>query len=213
MRHRRRTRRLGCQTAHREAMLRNMVTSLLEHGRIVTTVPRAKEVRRLADKMVTLAKDGGLHARRQALSVLRDRKVLDKLFEHWGKALASKNGGYSRVIRKGPRRGDAAMLSVVEMAVDSLERPKSARRARKPQISDTVIPQAPAVSPGEASAPQEKVPAGVDEGGKEEVLAGGAGEEAVVGEAEPAEDAVQAASVEEEQTGDLSGSAEREKNS
>jgi large subunit ribosomal protein L17 len=212
MRHRRRTRRLGCETAHREAMLRNMVTSLLEYGRIVTTVPRAKEVCRLADRMVTLAKDGGLHARRQASSVLRDRKVLAKLFDHWGKAFASRNGGYSRIIRKGPRRGDAAMLSVVEMAVESLERPKSARRARKTQISDTVIPQAPAMSPAEESAQEEKVSAGVNESGKEETLSG-AGEVAAVAETEPAEDTGQIVSAEKEVAGDISGPAEGEKNS
>jgi large subunit ribosomal protein L17 len=212
MRHRRRTRRLGCETAHREAMLRNMVTSLLEYGRIVTTIPRAKEVRRLADKMVTLAKDGGLHARRQALSVVRDRKVLDKLFDHWGKAFASRKGGYSRIIRKGPRRGDAAMLSVVEMAVESLERPKSARRTRKTFIADTVIPQAAADSPADRSVQGEKASVGLDESGKEEVLSG-AGEVAAVAETERAEDAAQAVSSEKERADDIFGPTEGEKNS
>ena len=148
MRHRRRTRRLGCKTAHRKAMLGNMVTSLLRHGRIVTTVPRAKEVRRVADKMVTLAKRSSLHARRQAFSVIRDRKVVSKLFDKWGQEFADRNGGYTRIVRIGPRRGDAAMMSVVELVTDSLEKPKPQRKPQKIASAESVIPQA---APPEAS--------------------------------------------------------------
>ncbi|MGB9711740.1 MAG: 50S ribosomal protein L17 [Dissulfurimicrobium hydrothermale] len=125
MRHRRQTRKLGVKTAHRIAMLRNMVSSLLEHGRIVTTVPRGKELRKVADKMISLAKDGGLHARRQALSVIRRRELVDRLFNYWGQQFVNKNGGYSRLVPIGQRRGDAAMLAIVELATDSLKRPKS----------------------------------------------------------------------------------------
>ena len=142
MRHRRRTRRLGCKTAHRKAMLGNMVTSLLRHGRIVTTVPRAKEVRRVADKMVTLAKRSSLHARRQAFSVIRDRKVVSKLFDKWGQEFADRNGGYTRIVRIGPRRGDAAMMSIVELVTDSLEKPKPQRKPQKIASAESVIPQA-----------------------------------------------------------------------
>lgn len=142
MRHRRRTHRLGCKTAHRKAMLGNMVTSLLEHGRIVTTVPRAKEVRRVADKMVTLAKRSSLHARRQAFSVIRDRKVVSKLFDEWGQEFADRNGGYTRIVRIGPRRGDAAMMSIVELVTDSLEKPKPQRKPQKMASAESVIPQA-----------------------------------------------------------------------
>ena len=142
MRHRRRTCRLGCKTAHRKAMLGNMVTSLLRHGRIVTTVPRAKEVRRVADKMVTLAKRSSLHARRQAFSVIRDRKVVSKLFDEWGQEFADRNGGYTRIVRIGPRRGDAAMMSIVELVTDSLEKPKSQRKHQKIVSAESVIPQA-----------------------------------------------------------------------
>ena len=143
MRHRRRTRRLGCKTAHRKATLRNMVTSLIEHEKVVTTVPRAKELCRIADRMITLAKDGSLHARRQALRVVRTRKVVSKLFNELGPRFTDKNGGYTRVIKMGPRRGDAAMLSIVEFAVDPLERKKSKKRP-KPQekISEDIVPQA-----------------------------------------------------------------------
>ncbi len=143
MRHRRRTRRLGCKTAHRKAMLRNMVTSLIENEKVVTTVPRAKELCRIADRMITLAKDGSLHARRQALRVVRTRKVVSKLFNELGPRFTDKNGGYTRVIKMGPRRGDAAMLSIVEFAVDPLERKKSKKRPKSQEkISDDVVPQA-----------------------------------------------------------------------
>ena len=142
MRHRRRTHRLGCKTAHRKAMLGNMVTSLLKHGRIVTTVPKAKELRRVADKMVTLAKRSSLHARRQAFSVIRDRKVVSKLFDEWGQEFADRNGGYTRIVRIGPRRGDAAMMSIVELVTDSLEKPKPQRKPQRMASAESVIPQA-----------------------------------------------------------------------
>ncbi len=142
MRHRKRTRRLGCKTAHRKAMLGNMVTSLLRHGRIVTTVPRAKEVRRVADKMVTLAKRSSLHTRRQAFSVIHDRKVVSRLFDKWGQEFADRNGGYTRIVRIGPRRGDAAMMSIVELVTDSLEKPKPQRKPQKIASAESVIPQA-----------------------------------------------------------------------
>jgi large subunit ribosomal protein L17 len=142
MRHRRRTHRLGCKTAHRKAMFGNMVTSLLRHGRIVTTIPRAKEVRRVADKMVTLAKRSGLHARRQAFSVIRDRKVVTKLFDEWGQEFANRDGGYTRIIRIGPRRGDCAMMSIVELVTGFLERPKPERKTQKMVSTESVIPQA-----------------------------------------------------------------------
>jgi len=142
MRHRRQTHRLGCKTAHRKAMLGNMVTSLLKHGRIITTVPRAKEVRRIADKMVTLAKRSSLHARRQAFSAIRDRKVVAKLFNELGQEFANRNGGYTRIVRIGPRRGDSAMMSIVELVTGSLEKPKPERKTQKMVSTESVIPQA-----------------------------------------------------------------------
>lgn len=161
MRHRRRTDRLGCKTPHRKAMLGNMVTSLLRHGRIVTTIPRAKEVRRVADKMVTLAKRSDLHARRQAFSVIRDRKVVTKLFDELGKEFAGRNGGYTRIIRKGPRRGDCAMMSIVELATTSLEKPRPKRRtAQETASTESVIPQAvPEPSVNEPESMKEEGPA------------------------------------------------------
>jgi len=115
MRHRKAGKRLGRNSTHQQAMMRNMVTSLLEHERIVTTTPKAKELRRLADKMITLAKRGDLHARRQALAVIRSKKVVDKLFTTLKDEYMDRNGGYTRIIRTGTRPGDAASMAIIEL--------------------------------------------------------------------------------------------------
>jgi len=115
MRHKKAGRRLGRTTSHRLAMVRNMVTSLLEHERIVTTTPKAKEVRKVAEKMITLAKRGDLHARRQALSFVRDKNVVAKLFGPLKDEYMNRNGGYTRIIRTGNRIGDAASMAILEM--------------------------------------------------------------------------------------------------
>ncbi len=115
MRHRKAGRKLNRTTAHRKAMLRNMVTSLLEHERIVTTVPKAKEAGRVADKMITLGKRGDLHARRQALAYVRSDEVVNKLFTKLSEQYAERQGGYTRIIRTGQRIGDAAPMAILEL--------------------------------------------------------------------------------------------------
>ena len=115
MRHRKSGRALGRTSSHRRAMLRNMVTSLIEHERIVTTTPKAKELRKVADKMITLAKRGDLHARRQALSYMQDNKVVAKLFDSLVSQYMDRNGGYTRIIRTGNRIGDAAPMAIIEL--------------------------------------------------------------------------------------------------
>lgn len=115
MRHRKSGRKLGRTTSHREAMFRNMVTSLFEHERIVTTTPKAKEARRLADKMITLAKKGDLHARRQALSFIRSKDIVAKLFDVIQLQFVDRNGGYTRIIQTGVRQGDAAAMAILEL--------------------------------------------------------------------------------------------------
>ena len=115
MRHRKAGRRLGRNSSHQQAMMRNMVTSLIEHERIVTTAPKAKELRKLADKMITLAKRGDLHARRQALAVIRSKKVVDKLFTKLKDEYMDRNGGYTRIIRTGNRLGEAASMAIIEL--------------------------------------------------------------------------------------------------
>ena len=109
------SRKLGRTSDHRKAMLRGMVTLLLEKGKIVTTVARAKEVRSEAEKMITLGKKDTLHTRRQALAFITKEDVVTKLFGEIAPKYAERNGGYTRVIKIGPRRGDAAEVSVLEL--------------------------------------------------------------------------------------------------
>jgi large subunit ribosomal protein L17 len=115
MRHLKQGRKLGRTTAHRKALLRNLATALLEHERIVTTEPKAKELRRVADKLVTLGKRGDLHARRQALQVVRSNVVVRKLFNEIAPRFAERQGGYTRILRLGYRSGDAAAMAVIEL--------------------------------------------------------------------------------------------------
>jgi large subunit ribosomal protein L17 len=115
MRHRKTGRRLNKSAPHRLAMFRNMVTSLLLHEHIQTTDAKAKELRRFADRMITLGKRGTLHARRQALSYVRSRSVVKKLFEEIAPRFESRPGGYTRITKLGIRLGDAAPISLVEL--------------------------------------------------------------------------------------------------
>ena len=109
------TRKLGRKTDHRMAMLRALVTFLLENGKIETTVTRAKEVRCVAEKYITLAKSGTLHARRQAAAFITKEDVVKKLFDDIAPKYSSRQGGYIRIIRIGPRRGDAAEMALIEL--------------------------------------------------------------------------------------------------
>ena len=109
------TRQLGRATDSRNAMLRAMVTYLFENGKIETTVTRAKEVRAMADKMVTLAKSGDLHAKRQILSHITKEDVAKKVMDVYAAKYADRNGGYTRVIKTGVRRGDAAEMAIIEL--------------------------------------------------------------------------------------------------
>lgn len=115
MRHRKAGRKLGRTSSHRDAMLRNMVTALLDQERIVTTVPKAKEARRVTEQMITLGKRGDLHARRQAMSYIRSKSIVAKLFEQLSGQYAERQGGYTRIIRTGSRLGDAAPMAILEL--------------------------------------------------------------------------------------------------
>ena len=108
-------RKLGRSTDQRRAMLRNLTTSLLKHGKIETTVTRAKETRCLAEKMITLGKRGDLHARRQALAFVTEEDVVKELFDNIAPKYAERNGGYTRMIKMGPRRGDASEMVILEL--------------------------------------------------------------------------------------------------
>jgi large subunit ribosomal protein L17 len=115
MRHLKQGRKLGRTTAHRRALLRNLATALLDHERIITTEPKAKELRRVADKLVTLGKRGDLHARRQALQVVHSNAIVRKLFNEIAPRFTERKGGYTRVLRLGYRSGDAAAMAVIEL--------------------------------------------------------------------------------------------------
>lgn len=108
-------RKLGRPSDQRRAMLRNLVTSFLKHGKIETTETRAKETRSLAEKMITLAKRGDLHARRQVLSFVTEEEVVKNLFENVAPKYAERNGGYTRMYKVGPRRGDGAEVVILEL--------------------------------------------------------------------------------------------------
>ncbi|NLL29558.1 MAG: 50S ribosomal protein L17 [Clostridiales bacterium] len=108
-------RKLGRPTDQRKAMLRSLVTGLLKHGKIETTETRAKETKRLAEKMITLAKRGDLHARRQVLAFVTDEEVVANLFDNVAPKYAERNGGYTRILKMGPRRGDGAEIVILEL--------------------------------------------------------------------------------------------------
>ena len=110
------SRKLGRATDHRKAMLRAMVTFLLENGQIETTVYRAKEVRTMAEKMITLGKTNTLHSKRQAMAYITKESVVKKLFDEISPKYADKNGGYTQIIKIGPRRGDAAEMAIIKLA-------------------------------------------------------------------------------------------------
>jgi large subunit ribosomal protein L17 len=142
MRHGKKVAKLGRTHSHRKAMLANMVTSLFQSEAIHTTDTRAKELRRTADHLITFAKRGDLTARRQVLRVIADKKVVTKLFDEIGPRYASRNGGYTRIIKMGPRRGDGAVMCMIEL-VD--------RRAGTSGPAPKAAAAAEATKPGKAS--------------------------------------------------------------
>ncbi|HZF74282.1 MAG TPA: 50S ribosomal protein L17 [Acetobacteraceae bacterium] len=137
MRHGVAGRKLGVTSSHRIAMLRNMATSLLKHEQISTTLPKAKELRPYVERIITLGKRGGLHARRQAYAQIMDQKVVDKLFTTIADRYRTRQGGYCRVMRAGFRHGDAAEMAIIELVerdvaakgLDSGPRPEPVEQA------------------------------------------------------------------------------------
>ena len=127
MRHRIAGRKLGRTTSHRKAMLRNLVSSLLEHEKVKTTDAKAKELRPLAEKLIGLGKRGDLHARRQALSVVRQPELVQKLFTTLSPRFQSRAGGYVRIVKLGNRPGDGAPVSIIEFLAEGKEGEKKAK--------------------------------------------------------------------------------------
>jgi large subunit ribosomal protein L17 len=130
MRHGKTGRKLNRTSSHRKAMFANMAASLIKHEQIVTTLPKAKEMKPIIDKLITLGKRGDLHARRQAISQIRDVAMVRKLFDTLGERYKDRQGGYSRVLKAGFRHGDSAPMAVIELVDRDLEARGSEDRAR-----------------------------------------------------------------------------------
>lgn len=156
MRHNSAGRRLGRTTSHRIAMFRNMVTSFLQHEKITTTDAKAKELRSIAEKMITLGKRGDLHATRQAAAYIRDKKVVTKLFTEIAPRYTERPGGYTRIIKLGIRPGDNAPVSVLEL-VEAEMKPKKA--AAKPAKAPKAAKAAPVAAVPAEEAPVAEAPA------------------------------------------------------
>ena len=153
MRHNKAGRRLGRTTSHRTAMFRNMVTSFLLHEKITTTDAKAKELRSIAEKMITLGKRGDLHAMRQAAAYIRDKKVVTKLFATIAPRYKERAGGYTRIVKLGVRPGDNAPLSLIELVEEELTA-KPAKKSPVKKASTVVKPvQAKAAAPAAEVAP------------------------------------------------------------
>src|SRR6266481_1648123 len=170
--------RLGGSAAHQKHILANLATALFEHGKITTTEARARRLRPLAERLITFAKRGDLHARRQVLTVVTDKTVVHNLFAEIGPSFASRDGGYTRITKVGPRKGDNAALAVIELVREEAEPKTRRRRARR----------APAAAParagrGQAAAAATETPAVADEAAVAEEA-----DDAVVAEAVATED-------------------------
>ena len=133
MRHGVSGRKLNRTTSHRSAMFRNMVSSLLQHERIYTTLPKAKELRRWADWMITLGKRGDLHGRRQALATIREKSTVYKLFQELAPRYQNRQGGYTRIVKVGFRRGDGSPMCMIELVTEAGSPPKKGRQKAAPQ--------------------------------------------------------------------------------
>ena len=166
MRHRKRTIKLGRTAEHGRALLANQVCSLIEHQRIKTTLAKAKAVRPLAEKMVTLGKNGSIHARRTALAALRQKDAVKKLFEDIAQRSAQRNGGYTRIIRLGPRKSDSARMAFIEWVDAEQMVEEKAAKEKKPKRKETErVPRQKAPEPKRAKIeePKEKAPAAKEE--------------------------------------------------
>src|SRR6266487_3246897 len=146
-------RRLGGSAAHQQHMLANLATALFEHGKITTTEARARRLRPVAERLITFAKRGDLHARRQVLTVVTNKTVVKSLFDEIGPGYAGRPGGYTRITKVGPRKGDNAAMAVIELVTDSVDAKPQRRRARRsPQPGGRAgrAAQAAAAAPDEA---------------------------------------------------------------
>jgi large subunit ribosomal protein L17 len=174
-------RRMGGSAAHQQHMLANLATALFEHGKITTTESRARRLRPVAERLITFAKRGDLHARRQVLTVVTDKTVVKTLFDEIGPSYATRQGGYTRITKVGPRKGDNAAMAVIELVRESAEVKPARRRARRAQ------PAAGSARAGAATAEAPVAEEGVTEDAVSEDTAQDEATETEASATEPAE--------------------------
>ena len=176
-------RRLGGSSAHQRHIMANLATALFEHGKITTTEAKARRLRPYAERLITFAKRGDLHARRQVLTVVTDRGVVHTLFSEIGPRFATREGGYTRITKIGPRKGDNAPLAVIELveeeAAATATRRRRVRRAPAPARTAKPKAEAAAAAEHEAAAEEHEAAAAEHEAAAEEHEAAAAGHEAV----------------------------------
>jgi large subunit ribosomal protein L17 len=152
-------RRMGGSAAHQQHMLANLATALFEHGKITTTEARARRLRPVAERLITFAKRGDLHARRQVLTVVTDRTVVKTLFDEIGPSYATRQGGYTRITKVGPRKGDNAAMAVIELVRETVEAKPQRRRARRAQPASAGRAARAGSQPAAAAEPEAEVAA------------------------------------------------------
>ena len=198
MRHLKAYRKLNRTSSHRSLMLRNLVTSLFEHERVETTLMKAKEARRIAERMITLGKRGTLHARRQAASVLMKKSVVKKLFDEIAPKYENRNGGYTRILRVGYRKGDGAPLAFLELVEEEIAVKKKKKKKETKKAAGKTAPKKEKAAQGKKKeaakeAAPEEAAAETKEEAKEEIeeKAKEEGKEGVQGEAPDQEEATE----------------------
>jgi large subunit ribosomal protein L17 len=162
-------RRLGGSAAHQHHMLANLAAALFEHGKITTTEARARRLRPVAERLITFAKRGDLHARRQVLTMVTDKTVVKTLFDEIGPSYASRDGGYTRITKVTPRKGDNAAMAVIELVTETVEAKPQRRRARRAQPAGAgrqgrqAAPATAAAEAAEAAAARDAAETATDE--------------------------------------------------
>ena len=168
MRHLKAGRNLGRAPSHRSAMVRNMVTSLFKHEQLETTDARAKELRQVAEKMITLAKRGDLHARRQALATIREKAVVHKLFDELKDRFMDRQGGYVRVVKKENRKGDGALISIIQLLLQEEEKKKGKKKGKTGTADKAGAKKKKEAKPKEKKKPPKKTDAKKPESAQKE---------------------------------------------
>jgi large subunit ribosomal protein L17 len=156
-------RRMGGSAAHQQHMLANLATALFEHGKITTTEARARRLRPVAERLITFAKRGDLHARRQVLTVVTNKTVVKTLFDEIGPSYATRQGGYTRITKIGPRKGDNAAMAVIELVSETVEAKPQRRRARRVQPAGVGRAAAAATAQADTEAAEESAEASAEQ--------------------------------------------------